>query len=346
LTETAHTDAEPAPRPKRGALRRYGLRLAQALIVLALLDGLADLSFYAARTIWLATPSPFEVKSRAAGWDDYRERSVPGLGVIVEPVAGPGLHVDALGVRSTGAPRRNGARGVLFGSSQAFGHFETDDATVAAAIERLRTDINVTVIAGPGRNTVESMLNWRHLAGSVDAPDFAIFLFSNIELYEACEPPPPLPEREPALVAIPRRMLRRVGVTPVELPCATPEARTAAVERSLYELRAALAFGRRQNPHFAVVVAPLLYGNESNATLLLSPLDAKLVDSLDLAVLEFRKRLRAENMPGVIDLSSAFDGNGDIYFGDSSNHFSRAGADQLAARILERLPDNFFGGRH
>lgn len=346
MTEAAPSDADTAPPPKRGALGRYGVWVAQALIVLALIDGLADLSYHGARTIWRAAMPPSgDVASRAAGWADYRERSVPGLGAIVEPVAGPGLHVDALGIRSTGTPQRSGARGVLLGSSQAFGHYEADDATLAAAIERRRADINVAVVAGPARTAAESMMNWQHVAARIDAPDFAIFLFSNIELYRACEPAQALPAQKPALITISSRMLRRLQATPVEVPCATAEARTAAVERSLYALRAALAFGRQQNPQFAVVIAPLLYGNQSNAARLRDPLDAKLIESLDLAVHEFRARIAAENMPGVIDLSSAFDGKGDVYFADTDSHFSRAGAERLSAGILERLPDTFFGGR-
>ncbi|RYE04027.1 MAG: hypothetical protein EOP61_02285 [Sphingomonadales bacterium] len=54
----------------------------------------------------------------------------------------------------------------------------------------------------------------------------------------------------------------------------------------------------------------------------------------------------AENIPGVIDLSDAFDGRGDAYFFDAGAHFNRAGADLLAARMLERLPEGFFAGAH
>ncbi|GGB55117.1 hypothetical protein [Blastomonas aquatica] len=343
MTDAEHTAAEHAPPPKRGALGRYGMWAAQALIVLALLDGLVDLAYPAARTIWRAAmPSAADVASRPAGWTNYRERSVAGLGKIVEPVSGPGLQVDALGVRSTGTPRRDGAQGILLGSSQAFGHYVADDATLAAAIERSRADINVAVIAGPARTTAQSMLHWRHLAARIDAPDFAIFLFSNVELYLACEPVSAQSEHEPALIAIPKRMLHRIGAIPKEYPCATPEARTAVVEQSLYQLRAALEYGRQQNTQFAVVIAPLLYGNESNAAGLRGSLDTDFFNSLDLTVREFRARIAAENLPGVIDLSAAFDGNGDAYFSDSSSHFSRAGADALAARVIERLPDTFF----
>lgn len=356
MTDAVAADPERSPRPKRGTFGRYSLWLAQALIVLALIDGFADLSYPTARltypiarAVWhKARPPAAEVPSRAAGWADYRERSVPGLGMIVEPAAGQGLNVDALGIRATGTPRRNGARGVLLGSSQAFGHYVAEDATLAAALERIRKDINVAIIAGPARTTAESIMNWQHVSDKIDAPDFAIFLFSNIDLYRACQPSPPPQElagQKPALLWIPSRIFSRARPISLKPPCSTPEARTAAVERALYELRAAIAFGRKQSPDFVVVIAPLLYGNESNAALLRAPLDMKLVDSLDFAVNEFRTRIAEENLPEVMDLSAAFDGNGDTYFSDSSSHFSRAGADVLAARMIERLPDTFFEAR-
>ena len=348
MTDPTHRDSEPVPQAKRGSLGRYGLLVTQAVMVLALLNGLADLAYYSARTIILTTAqSAVDVTSRPAGWADYSHRTVPGLGTIVEPVAGPGLHVDALGMRSTGAPRRDGARGVLLGSSQAFGYYVEDDATVAAAIERIRADTNVAVIAGPSRTAAESILNWRHVATRIDTSDFAILLFSNIEMYEACTPVVPLNENQIALVKFPRRIVRRFfQAEPTELPCETPEARTAVVERSLYELQTAVAVGRRHSPHFAVVIAPLLYGNESNAELIRSQINPKSFDILDLTVHEFRTRIAAEKIPYVIDLSDAFDGNGDTHFIDSFSHFSRAGADQLAARILDRLPETFFSGHH
>jgi len=321
--------------------------LAQALIVLALIDGFVDLAYPTARAVWhAARPPAADVTSRSAGWAHYRERAVPGLGLIVEPVAAPGLNVDALGIRATGTPRRNGARGVLLGSSQAFGHYIAEDATLAAALERLNEGINVAIIAGPGRTTAESMMNWQNVSDKIDAPDFAIFLFSNIDLYRACEPPP-LPQElsghKPALLWIANRIRSRVHPISVRRPCSRPEARSAAVERALYELRAAIAFGREQNPKFVVVIAPLLFGNGSNAGQYRDQLDPKFVESLDLTVSAFRTRLAAESLPEVLDLSDALDGNGDAYFSDNMSHFSRAGADRLAAKILAGLPANFFG---
>lgn len=349
MTETTAAYADGAPQPRRSRWARYSLLAAQGLIVLMLFDGFIDLSYPIARKAWHAVkPSSVVQSDRAAGWSDYRTRYVSGLGTIVEPVSGPGLHVDALGVRATGHARRTGPRGVMLGSSQAFGHYVTDDATLAAAIERRRKDVTVTLIAGPARTVAESMMNWQHLAAKVDASDFALLLFSNIELYQSCQPqmePQDITEHRPAIVALPLRKLNNSWSASVTFPCLKPEARTAVVERALYELRGAIAFGRQRNSHFVVVVAPLMYGNGSNASRFRADLDPKFVKSLDLAIGEFRSRLAAENLPNVIDLSASFDGNGNAYFSDSTSHFSRAGAEHLAAKILERLPDDYFDSR-
>ncbi len=347
MTESTGTHAEGAQQPRRSRWARYSLLAAQGLIVLMLFDGFIDLSYPIARKAWHAVkPSSVVQSDRAAGWSDYRTRYVAGLGTIAEPVSGPGLHVDGLGVRATGNPGRSGARGVMLGSSQAFGHYVADDATLAAAIERRRKDVTVTLIAGPARTVAESMMNWQHVAARVDAPDFALFLFSNIELYQSCQPqiPPQEPsEHKPAIVSIPVRRLNNSWPAPVEFPCVKPEARAAVVERALYELRGAIAFGRARNPHFVVVIAPLMYGNRSNASRFRAELDPTFVKSIDLAITEFRTRLAAENLPGVIDMSAAFDGKGNAYFSDSASHFSRAGAEHLAGELLKRLPDDFFG---
>lgn len=349
MTEAVDADAQDAPQQSRSRWARYSLLAAQALIVLMLFDGFIDLSYPVARKVWHAVkPSAVAQSDLAAGWSDYRSRYVAGLGAIAEPVSGPGLHVDALGIRATGNPRRTGPRGVMLGSSQAFGHYVTDDATLAAAIERRRKDVTVTLIAGPARTVAESMMNWQHVAAKVDAPDFALFLFSNIELYQSCQPqmePQDTVEHKPAIVTLPLRKLNNAWPGPVTLPCVKPEARTAVVERALYELRGAIAFGRAKNPHFVVVIAPLLYGNRSNASRFRAELDPEFVKGLDLAIAEFRTRLAAENLPGVIDMSAAFDGKGNAYFSDNASHFSRAGAEHLAAEILKRLPDDYFDGR-
>lgn len=339
LIEDDRADAEPVLPAQRPALRRYALRSAQALVLLVLLDGFVDVAYPAVRAV-VRTIAPYQAPP---GWQGYRERIVPGLGALVEPVNAPGLHVDALGIRSTGNAPRIGARGVLLGSSQAFGHYVPEDATIGAAIERQRPDVTLDVIAGPRRTTAETMTNWQRVAGKIDAPDFAIFLFSNVELYNACEPQgiELRAQHEPALLSVPARLLRRTSIGRPGLPCSTPEARAGVVERSLYELRAALAYGRARNPHFALVIAPLIYGNDSNAASQRGKFHADLIKSLDMAVRAFRARIAAENIPGVIDLSDVFDGKGDSYFIDAGSHFNRAGADLLAARILEHLPKGF-----
>lgn len=344
MIDPVSMDVEPKPRPKRISASRYGRWFAQALIVLALFNGLADIAYFSAVEILGKSKTlAGSVASRPAGWADLRLRIVPGLGNVVEAASGPGLHVDSLGIRSTETAPRNEVHGVLLGSSQAFGWHIANDETVAAAIERGRTDTNVTVIAGPGRTAAESMVHWQQVLGRVDAPDFGILLFSNFELYEACQPAPQPRNNELALVGFARKLLRRLFPTiKEEPPCATPEARTAIAERSLYELKAALEFGRRQTPHFAVIIAPLLYGNDSNAQLIRGPLAPEFAESLDRAVREFRARVSIEKIPDVIDLSDAFDGNGDQYFIDTASHFSPAGANRLAAKILESLPESFF----
>lgn len=339
MTDDIRADAGPATPARRPALRRYALSGAQALVLLLLLDGFVDVAYPTVRAVVLAA-RPSE---RSPDWAGYRARVVPGLGALVEPVAREGLNVDALGRRSTGNSPRNGAHGVLLGSSQAFGHHVADDATIGAAIERQRPDVSLSVIAGPARTTAESMVNWQRVAEKIDAPDFVIFLFSNVELFMACKPQEANtpPRHEPALLSVPARALRRISTEGTRFPCSTPEARAAVVERSLYELRAAVAYGRARNPHFAVAIAPLVYGNDSNAASQRRKFHADQIKSLDMAVRAFRARIAAENIPGVIDLSDVFDGKGDSYFIDRASHFNREGADLLAARMLERLPKDF-----
>ncbi|WP_439816260.1 hypothetical protein [Zavarzinia sp. CC-PAN008] len=322
--------------------------------MLMLLDGFVDLGYPAARAVVLPALEALQGPDRAradrpAGWDDYRFREVPGLGKLVEPIAAPGLNVDALGRRATGNPPRNGPHGVLLGSSPTFGFHVADDATLAAALERRRTDVTVASLAGPARTTPESMANWARVEAALDAPDFGILVFGYIDVFLACWPSfggaEPVAERagehQPALVTVPARLLRRLS-PPSDTPCRDPEVQAALVERSLYELRSALAYGRTRTPHFVVVVPPTVFGTDADVAALRTKVPPAVAQSLDTLIRAIRARLAADAIPGVIDLSALFDADGMRYLIDSGSHFSAAGADLLAEEILRQLPDDFF----
>ena len=63
---------------------------------------------------------------------------------------------------------------------------------------------------------------------------------------------------------------------------------------------------------------------------------------MDLVVRELRRRLAAENIPGVFDLSDAFDAETEPRFLDVGSHFDRQGSEVLAQAVVEKLPAEFF----
>lgn len=349
LTDEAPDDAVPAPKTRQQGFRKYALMAAQLTVFLLLIDGVIDIAYPATRAVKrVILPEPaagvggVPEAQLPKGWDRYRHRELPGLGHVVDPVTSPELNVDSFGRRATGNPaREEGPHGVLLGSSQAFGFLVADEATLAAAIERRRGNVSVTNISGPGRGVAETMTNWQRVAADIRAPDFGILLFSSVELAKSCWARKATKAQNPALIGMLTQAREYIRKQPPVLPCHTQEARDAAVERAIYEVHAALAYGRAQTPHFAIVIAPLVYGNAAKVDALLSNQDPAAVKSMDLTVRAFRKRLAAERIPGVIDLSGAFDGE-QPYFIDESSHFGRLGADRLAELMLQRLPDDMF----
>jgi len=336
--------------PTRSRFRRYLLLAAQLLIVLALLDGAVDLAYSgfraANKAVFSHSVQVATQHERPASWNSLVPYDLPVAGHGLRPISAEGLHVDANGLRSTGNPPRQGAKGMVIGSSQAFGHYVRDDATLAAALERTFPDVTLRTLAGPSRTVPQSMAYWRKVEPAIEKPDFALFLFSNTETILGCgRPPVSATASEPALVGVSRRALRKIAGKTDNIPCGTQEARDAVVELVLYELQAAQAYSEARGVPMVIVIAPLVYGSANRDNAFRGAYPNPIARSIDLTIDTLRQRLVEKPIPGVIDLSNAFAGKGDSYFIDRACHFNRAGAEKLAAEIARRVPRSFFEDR-
>lgn len=328
-------------------MRKFGLLTGQLLIVLLLIDGFVDIAYPLAHFAIERGRALFAPKSRGAAdiWNDPMQRAVAGIGTVLLPVTSPALNIDAAGRRSTGRTPGSGPRGLLLGSSQAFGFRLPDDDTFAAALERRLSGVTVMNVSAPGRNTSQSMTQWLKLAESGTEPDFVLMLFSGVEIAEACWRVDPMSrsEREPALVRAAGKVWTLLSPDRSgNYPCASAEAREWVVLRTLYEIRAAVAAARDLHTRFALLVAPTLYGNDAPAGTASSRIDPETFRTIDLTVRELRERLASERIPGVVDLSAAFDSQAESRFADRGSHFDRQGAEILAQAVVERLPADFF----
>jgi len=328
-------------------MRKFGLLTGQLLIVLLLIDGLVDFAYPLAHFAIERGRALVAHESPAAAdiWNGPTQRAVAGIGNVLVPMTSPVLNVDATGRRSTGQTTGPGPTGLLLGSSQAFGFRVPDDDTFAAALERRLGGVTVMNFSAPGRTVSASMTQWLKLAESGNAPDFVLVLFSGVQIAEACwkVDPTSRSEREPALVrAAGKAWTLLFPDRSGNYPCASAEAREWVVLRTLYEIRAAVAAARDLHTRFALVVAPTLYGNDAPAGTARSQIDPEIVRTMNLTVRELRERLASERIPGVVDLSAAFDTQADSRFVDRGSHFDRQGAEILAQAVVERLPADFF----
>jgi len=328
-------------------MRRFAILAGQLLIVLFLIDGVVDFAYPTARfviTRGQALLAP-EAPEAANVWSAFASRWVAGVGIVPDPVASPVLNVDATGRRSTGQTPGPGPAGLLLGSSQAFGFRVPDDDTFAAALERRLSGVTVMNFSAPGRSTSQSMMQWLKLAESGIEPDFVLMLFSGVEIADECWAVPPTyrSETRPALIRVPQQvsdLLSSDGGR--DYPCASEDARNWVVMRSIYEIRSAIATARDRGTRFAMVVAPTLYGNDAPNDAVRAQMDPETVRTMDLTVREFRRRLAAERIPDVIDLSGLFDNGPESLMVDIGSHFDRRGAEILAQAVVERLPADFF----
>ncbi len=328
-------------------MRRFAILAGQLLIVLFLIDGFVDFAYPTARFVItrgraLLAPEGPEGANR---WSEFVQRQVAGVGNMPAPVTSPVLNVDATGRRSTGQTPGSGPSGLLLGSSQAFGFRVPDGDTFAAALERRLSGVTVMSFAAPGRNTSQSMTQWLKLDEGGIQPDFVLMLFSGVEIVEECWAIAPTyrSERRPALIRVPEQvsdLLSSDGGR--NYPCASEEARNWVVTRSIYEIRSAIATARDLDTRFALVLAPTLYGNDAPNEVSRSQIDPETIRTMDLTVRELRRRLVAERIPGVFDLSGIFDKQSEARILDTGSHFDRQGAEILAQAVVERLPADFF----
>ena len=329
-----------------GPVRLLGRLAIQAMILIFLLDGIVDVTIPIATKIGRTSAEIIERLNNnvtARDWRRFSERNVPGIGAVSNQMDTPTIHVDARGRRATGQAVRGQIHGVLLGASQAVGFMVADDATLAAALERQLPDVSMDNYAGDGRTITDNMTRWLTLHDALNDTDFTILLEAGMQFSRACRVFPE-PLEQPALRDLWRQFVNKTPFADPALrhaPCATREAQDAVITHTLFEMRAAIDAARRENRRLAIVLAPTLFGNHAPTGTLRKAFQPDVAETLDSVFRGLRLRLAANPIPGVYDLSDAFDTSPKNLFRDSGSHFNRQGSALLARAIIARIPAPF-----
>lgn len=341
------------------------------LVVLCLADGFTDLSIY---TLRLARAEIAEYSARHAPKDDavhelYRvqresEMTMPhqyiaGIGLVPRPAILPGFSIGADGqrlVRTGNSPAAN-VNGLLLGASQAFGIGDSDDQTLSAAMGRILPEVNVSNYAVHGHRIVSNVMYWQSLAERGKKFDFVLIVNGAVDVLYHClwlpdsnrlnarnsNATPP-----PALGNAYEKALSLVSPSPPLYPQSCGDNAkdvSSVVNRIIYDLKGAQAFARERRIPLAIVIPPSPYGNRANvSTLTGDPFYRDWKPILTPVVSALRRRLKENPLPGVYDLSDAFDGKAP-YFLDSSAHMTGQGQEVLAQAIVNRVGKAFFAAR-
>ncbi|MEN2979734.1 SGNH/GDSL hydrolase family protein [Tistrella bauzanensis] len=275
---------------------------------------------------------------------DLPKRHVAGIGDVLQPVSVPGFTIGAGGERlhtHAVAPDEATRHILLLGASQAFGLFNDDDETLAAALERHMPGAVVRNFAMPGQSLPGNMMILKQRVAAGDRIDDVLVVNGLMDLIAYCLPPTlPPPVARPVLGDMIKWVTGPAPATSGRSDvCQTPDERAIVLDRLEEDIRGLLDVAHRHDLQVTLVLTPLPYvagaGDGTFARLAQFQRYQAIMDPLMAAL---RERLDASGSDRVIDLSQSFDGTRQHgLFGDLYGHYTDAGNEALAPLIAEVL---------
>lgn len=332
-------------------LRKAALVLCQIFIIIALLDGLADIGFPVMRTLadrilwWRAepaAPTPPEQEAVLRQAADLAQLIHPGGRRTIRP---PVPEVFALGPdgfrASPGDDRGAPVRGAVGGSSVAFGFATNAPQSLPAQLGQLLPRTSIRNLALPGQTIVSNMQDLRGVLDGPERPDFVVMVAGWLDLVSYCQgwQSATDPGRDTPVLL---QALLRLSKGGARGHCQDEGNAEFLVNRLLYDMEGAQSFAAARHVRLAVILPPFPHRRDPAAAptpvLPYQALSEQLIGPL-LPLL--RQRLAQAPTLRAVDLSDDFLDHGE-YFADSYGHFSAAGNAALARLIVERLGAQFF----
>lgn len=296
-----------------------------------------------------------EIERWRSAWQTMKMRQIPGIGLIPRQAE---LTVGSFGEFGQRlAPNtfaRNKNTGLLLGASQAQGFYVDNENTVAAALTRRLSNVNIINYAIPGQEITSSIMYLQWLMENDIHSDFTLLLSGPVDLMHRCIPyPNDKAEAEKiALLRYPRLVqlflypeIKIHAFENLNSGLCKPNSfgANAAVNRLLYDIKSGLNFAREHKLTFLVIIPPTPYGNRANIDNLVgTTYYEKYREPMEATISILHKRLIDHPIPGVIDLTDAFNDDPTPYFIDEDGHMTGRGNEKLARAICAHIDPSFF----
>lgn len=338
----------------------YLTRTVKLLILLILFNGLIDSIYFV--LLYAKHSFQSETAIKGAAKDFYlgqaNKHYAPGIGMLDGPVTSSEVNIssDSRRLSTQTSVNNSHARGILLGASQAFGYGVKDNQTLSSALNNILKNSEIVNYASIGQRITSNTVFWHSLMERGEKFDFAMML-NIVDLYYYCNSEPdkalnstPLDySNYPRLALIVFKLydkLRKINTTSDSTASSVCKANSTGVDdavfRVLYDINAAISFAKENKIPFIYIIPPNPYHSEVNVSNLeVDPNFHELQLKMAPVQAALTKRLKETPIPGVLDLSNAFDDGGQ-YFLDSAGHFSALGNGVLAHKIVDRLGPQFF----
>lgn len=321
-------------------------------LVVSLIDGVLDIG------IGVASRVRDRIADAARNDDPYADmragklaammnlpkRHVAGIGDVLQPVSAPGFTIGAGGERlhtHATAPEQATRHVLLLGASQAFGSFNDDDQTLAAALERQMPGTVVRNFAMPGQLLPGNTMILKQRVAAGDTIDDVLVVNGLMDMFAYCLLPPSQPPMSrPVLGDLIKWAYGSASMKAEPRDaCETREDRAVVLDRLQEDIRGLLDAARRHDLRVTVVLTPMPYvSGAGDGTFARLAQFRRYQAVMEPLMADLRERLDASGSDAVIDLSQGFDGTRQHgLFGDLYGHYTDAGNEALAPLLAEVL---------
>ncbi|MCE4558050.1 SGNH/GDSL hydrolase family protein [Roseateles cellulosilyticus] len=321
-------------------IRRVLTAVFQVFIVVCLVDGFLDIVYPAIGYFKKNMEDSFRapemgIKMPRSGLPVRQE---PGIPNILKEYASAYINIAPDGRRSNGgAPLvAAGHKGILLGSSTAFGHGVKDSQTISSQLERELEGVRVYNYAGLGQPTSSSILRWYDLQKKYGNPDFVIVAGINYQIYSDCKLYRSGFEHSNIFFHL-AKVAENTSEYKHVSQCESSDSADLAVRNSIVSVESALSFGRKMGSPFYLVYLPTPYDPNANIDHLITSESARsFIVGMQKVYAQYRKELKKLDVPELIDLSDALPPEGK-YFTDLGGHLSAEGNKIVAKALAQRI---------
>jgi hypothetical protein len=278
----------------------------------------------------------------------------PAVGGVPSAFTGKVITIAADGHRlGQAAPQPGDEKVVVLGASQIWGYLLPDGQQPVDILNKKSKGLYFYNYAVPSQRILNSWLYWSTY-GTVKQPDRIVHAGGVMDLLYACMSAPDLFKKvnlatnefvggghdmaiTQVIAKIKRQIIPQDNTAQFSDACGSDQALSAVVQRYIAEIKAVHDGASARGIPYVFMVLPSPFHSDMNIENIMNlPRYKALRPTLDKAVQMVRAALSRENLPYVIDLSSALPKD-KAYFYDEMGHYTAEGVEVLSDIILGHL---------